>query len=62
MALQTTERLAVLIDADNAQAAIAQELMTEVSRYGTATVKRPYGDWTTQNLRNWKEHLHKLAI
>jgi uncharacterized LabA/DUF88 family protein len=62
MAVQTTDRLAVLIDADNAQAAIAQELVSEVSRYGTATVKRAYGDWTTPNLKSWKEHLHKLAI
>jgi len=62
MALQRTVRLAVLIDADNAQAAIAQELLTEVSRYGTATVKRAYGDWTTPNLKSWKEQLHKLAI
>jgi uncharacterized LabA/DUF88 family protein len=62
MALQATDRLAVLIDAENAQAAVAQELLTEVSRYGTATVKRAYGDWTTPNLKAWKEHLHKLAI
>lgn len=62
MALQTTHRLAVLIDADNAQAAIVQELMTEIARYGTATVKRAYGDWTTQNLKSWKAHLHKLAL
>jgi uncharacterized LabA/DUF88 family protein len=62
MAAQITDRLAVLIDADNAQASVVQELLTEVSRYGTATVKRAYGDWTTPNLRSWKEHLHKLAI
>jgi uncharacterized LabA/DUF88 family protein len=62
MAIQTGDRLAVLIDADNAQAAIAQELLTEISRYGTASVKRAYGDWTTPNLKSWKEHLHKLAI
>lgn len=54
--------LAVLIDADNAQASIVQELFTEISRYGTASVKRAYGDWTTPNLRGWKEVLHKLAI
>jgi uncharacterized LabA/DUF88 family protein len=62
MAIQTSDRLAVLIDADNAQAAIAHELLTEISRYGTASVKRAYGDWTTPNLKSWKEHLHKLAI
>ncbi len=62
MAIQTSDRLAVLIDADNAQASIAQDLLTEISRYGTASVKRAYGDWTTSNLKSWKEHLHKLAI
>lgn len=62
MATSNNERLAVLIDADNAQASIVNELMAEVSRYGTATVKRAYGDWTTPNLRGWKEVLHKLAI
>lgn len=55
-------RLAVLIDADNAQAAVASELLAEVSRHGVATVKRAYGDWTTSTLKGWKEHLHKLAI
>ncbi len=55
-------KLAVLIDADNASYAIITELLAEVSRYGIATVKRAYGDWTTQNLKGWKEVLHKLAI
>lgn len=62
MALSTTEKLAVLIDADNAQASVVHELLAEVARYGTTTVKRAYGDWTTQNLKGWKEVLHKLAI
>lgn len=55
-------RLAVLIDADNASASVAQELLEEVAKYGTATVKRAFGDWTTQNLVGWKAHLHRLAI
>jgi hypothetical protein len=58
----TTGKLAVLIDADNAQASTVQELLAEVSRYGTASVKRAYGDWTTPNLKGWKDVLHKLAI
>ncbi len=62
MANTQNEKLAVLIDADNAQASVIQELLAEVSRYGTATIKRAYGDWTTQNLKGWKEVLHKLAI
>lgn len=55
-------RLAVLIDADNAQASLVQELLAEVSRYGTATIKRAYGDWTTPQLGQWKKVLHAHAI
>lgn len=62
MATNTNLKLAVLIDADNAQASVIQELLAEVSRYGTATIKRAYGDWTTTNLKGWKEVLHTLAI
>jgi hypothetical protein len=60
MATSGTENLAVLIDADNAQASIIQALLAEVFRYGTASIKRAYGDWTTPNLRSWKDVLHKL--
>lgn len=62
MAINNNQKLAVLIDADNAQASVIQELLAEVSRYGTATIKRAYGDWTTQNLKGWKEVLHRMAI
>ena len=57
-----TVRIAVLIDADNASASVAKELLEEVAKYGTATVKRAFGDWTTQNLVGWKGHLHRHAI
>ena len=56
------DKLAVLIDADNAQASIASELLAEIARYGTATVRRAYGDWTTTNLGGWREVLHNFAI
>ena len=62
MALQTGPNLAVLIDADNAQASVIAELMAEISQHGTATVKRAYGDWTKPNLASWKEVLHVHAI
>lgn len=58
----TTDNLAVLVDADNAQASVIAELLAEVARYGTATVKRAYGDWTTPNLAGWKDVLHVHAI
>jgi uncharacterized LabA/DUF88 family protein len=57
-----TDKLAVLIDAENAQASVITDLLREVARYGTATIKRAYGDWTTPNLNGWKETLNSLAI
>lgn len=56
------DKLAILIDADNAQASPIHELLEEVSRYGTASVKRAYGDWSTPQLKKWKEELHTHAI
>ena len=50
MATENTARLAVLIDADNAQPSITEGLLAEVAKYGTAHVKRAYGDWTGPNL------------
>jgi len=47
-------RLAVLIDADNAQPSITEGLLSEVAKYGFASVKRIYGDWTTPSLSGWK--------
>ena len=56
------KKLAVMIDADNAQAAICPELLAEIAKFGVASVKRAYGDWTTTYLKSWKDHLHKHAI
>ena len=55
-------RLAVLIDADNAQASITAALLAEVAKYGTAHVKRAYGDWTSTNLKGWKDQLLSQSI
>ena len=55
-------RLAVLIDADNAQPSIIEALLAEVAKYGTAHVKRAYGDWTGPNLRGWKDQLLAQSI
>jgi len=51
MASENAARLAVLIDADNAQPSITEGLLAEVVKYGTAHVKRAYGDWTAPNLK-----------
>ncbi|HXT93065.1 MAG TPA: NYN domain-containing protein [Trebonia sp.] len=62
MATDNSARLAVLIDADNAQASITEGLLAEVAKYGTAHVKRAYGDWTAPNLRAWKDQLLAQSI
>lgn len=55
-------RLAVLIDADNARANIIEGLLVEVAKFGVASVKRIYGDWTTPNLGQWKIVLLEHSI
>src|SRR5689334_25107547 len=55
-------RLAVLIDSDNTTASLTTELVEEIAKYGTPTIKRAYGDWTTQQLVGWKEELLRHAI
>ncbi len=55
-------RLAVLIDADNAQAAIIEGLLDEIAQYGVASVKRIYGDWTDTRLKGWKSALLEHGI
>lgn len=54
--------LAVLIDADNAPAAIVEGLFEEIAKYGVASVKRIYGDWTKPNLGSWKKVLLDYSI
>jgi len=62
MANEPTAKLAVLIDADNAQPSLAEGLLAEVAKYGTAHVKRAYGDWTGTHLKGWKEQLLEQSI
>src|SRR3954469_416078 len=57
-----TTRLAVLIDSDNTTASLTTELLEEIAKYGTPTIKRAYGDWTTPQLAGWKEQLLRHAI
>lgn len=59
---EPTLRLAVLIDADNAQAAVIEGLLAEIARFGEATVRRIYGDFTAPTSASWKKVLHRYAI
>ncbi len=56
------QKLVVLIDADNASPSIIYGLMAEIAKYGTAHVKRIYGDWTSPNLKGWKDILLEHAL
>jgi hypothetical protein len=55
-------RLAVLIDADNAQPSVIEGLLAEVAKFGVASVKRIYGDFTSTRLQQWKQVLLKHSI
>lgn len=52
----------MLIDCDNVSAKHAGDVLEELAKYGTPTVKRAYGDWTTTQLSGWKTELHRHAI
>jgi uncharacterized LabA/DUF88 family protein len=55
-------RLAMLIDADNAQPGVIECLLAEVAKYGVASVKRIYGDFTSTRMTQWKQALLKHSI
>lgn len=55
-------RIALLIDADNASHTKIAAILAELSRYGTANIRRAYGDWGSSSLKGWKDKLHKFAI
>ena len=55
-------RIAVLIDADNTSKKYVEILIEEIAKYGTPTVKRAYGDWTSNHLNGWKNELNRNAI
>ena len=54
--------LAMLIDGDNAQATLLAKMLVEGAKYGQITVRRIYGDWTTNNMKSWKETLNFHAF
>lgn len=55
-------KVAMLIDGDNAQAALLPQMLVEAGRHGQVTVRRIYGDWTTNSMNSWKEILNFHAF
>ena len=62
LSVEDQRRLAVLIDADNAQPSVIEGLLAEVAKFGVAGVKRIYGDWTSTKLGQWKLCLLEHSI
>jgi uncharacterized LabA/DUF88 family protein len=55
-------RIAVLVDGDNAQSKLLKPILEEVSKYGKVTIRRIYGDWTIPQMSSWKESLNDLSF
>ncbi|HLN96779.1 MAG TPA: NYN domain-containing protein [Flavobacterium sp.] len=55
-------KIAVLIDGDNAQPKILKEILEEVAKYGKATIRRIYGDWTTHQMKGWKDIVNQHSF
>jgi uncharacterized LabA/DUF88 family protein len=62
MEAQKADRIAILIDGDNAQAKFLKPILEEVSKYGKTTIRRIYGDWTTNYMNSWKDSLNSLSF
>jgi uncharacterized LabA/DUF88 family protein len=60
--LSRSKRLAVLIDADNTSARITDGLFEEIAKLGEATVRRLYGDFSSDRMKGWSAVLSKHAI
>lgn len=56
------EKIAILIDGDNAQSSLLPQMLVEAGRHGQVTVRRIYGDWTTNHMNSWKETLNYHAF
>src|SRR5512141_2721684 len=56
------QKIAMLIDGDNAQAGLLTQMLVEAARYGQFTVWHIDGEWTTSNMNSWKETLNYHAF
>ncbi len=62
LANATDRRIALLIDADNVSHTHVAAMLAELSKYGTANIRRAYGDWASTSLKGWKTKLHEFAV
>ena len=60
--MKNLKKIAMLIDADNTQLSKLEAVIQEISTYGRIVVKRAYGNWRKDSLKNWENELKRLAI
>ena len=60
--MDSYKRMVLLIDADNAQLSRIERIIQEISTYGRIVVKRAYGNWKKEHLKNWEDVIKRLAI
>jgi uncharacterized LabA/DUF88 family protein len=57
-----TNKIALLVDGDNAQPKLLGLILEEAAKYGKVTIRRIYGDWTTPQMNSWKHLLNDMAF
>lgn len=55
-------KIAILIDGDNAESSLIAEFISEAGRFGKVTVKRIYADWTSPQMKSWRDQLNSYAV
>ena len=60
--MQSNEKIALFIDADNAPASKIENVLSELARYGVVNIRKAYGNWKNLNLKPWEDLLHDYAI
>src|SRR6186713_1946343 len=60
--MEKTNKIALLVDGDNAQSKLLNLVLEEASKYGKVTIRRVYGDWTTPHMNSWKSQLNEMAF
>lgn len=56
------KKIALLIDADNISHTMISDMLAELAKYGTANIRRAYGDWSSASLKGWKGKLNDFAV
>lgn len=57
-----SNKIALLVDGDNARPKLLNLILEEAAKYGKVTIRRIYGDWTTPQMNSWKQSLNDMAF